>query len=191
MKLWQHKHSSISKQERERRWRQTHKEVARQLAPYLSDVHEKPPLADTFDFLDTVQALDVPFVHFVTPSYGGMSSSGSCVSISCSLPSVGGRRQTKEERGNDARTQGAIEDHGRCNVGVGPNHAQNGQQDPEEASKEIHEAHNNAVCERLDQREGIDNERYSYSLTLHGFFFSYNRIVRCPMRQYGLIIAMW
>jgi hypothetical protein len=78
-KLWRNQNPGATKCEVEERWRQTHKAAAMQLAPYLTDVHDKPPLARTIKFLDTVQALIVPALLL-----GG----GSCISLSCALPGV-------------------------------------------------------------------------------------------------------
>lgn len=145
MQFWKHQHSNMSKHDIERQWRQTHKEVARQLAPFLSDVHEKPPLASTFDFLDTVQALDVPYVHLL-PSDGDASiSSGSCLSISCVLPSLGRGRWTREQRGEVANTEHDVpEDHGRCTVDVGTSTPEDVQQYEIVVAKQVDEECDNA-----------------------------------------------
>jgi hypothetical protein len=87
MKLWKNRHAEATKEVVEKRRRQTHKAVAMQLAPYLRDMHEHPPLAQTFNFLDTVQALDVPALPW----------RGTCLSLSCALPGVPGRKSTLEQ----------------------------------------------------------------------------------------------
>lgn len=78
--MWQNQHPETTKWELEEQWRRTHKAVAKQLAPCLADTHNNPrfPLASTFNFLDTLHALNVPVSSFLSTS--------ACMSISCALP---------------------------------------------------------------------------------------------------------
>ena len=83
VKMWQNRHPEATKRELEEQWRKTHKAVAQQLAPCLADTHDNPrfPLAKTFNFLDTVQAL-----HIHVPSL--LSTCGGCMAVSCALPGI-------------------------------------------------------------------------------------------------------
>lgn len=106
LKLWKSQHPDATKREIEEHWRQVHKAVSRQLAPCLTETHEHPPLAQAFNFLDTVQALNVPSL--------ALTGSSSCLSISFTLPgghSSEGKAEVEADAPPCALAQEVCPDH--------------------------------------------------------------------------------